>query len=168
MTLEVICRTPEDTLAVGDVIGRLATPGLLVTLQGPLGAGKTVLAKGIARGLGVPEWRYVTSPTFALHNVYRGRLRLHHVDLYRLAGPAEMEGLGLEDVLHGEDVCVIEWPDIFFEELPPERVSVRFRWGAAGERVLVLAARGEMARALVSEAGAVPSVSEGGGSENDV
>lgn len=168
MTLEAVCRGPDDTLALGDVIGRFARPGLLVTLQGPLGAGKTVLTKGIARGLGVPAWRYVTSPTFALHNIYRGRLRLHHVDLYRLAEPAEFEGLGLEDALHGGDVCVIEWPDLFFEELPPERVSVRFRWGAGGERIVTVEARGELARALADEAGAVPIRSVGGGSEDDV
>ncbi|MBE0618203.1 MAG: tRNA (adenosine(37)-N6)-threonylcarbamoyltransferase complex ATPase subunit type 1 TsaE, partial [Proteobacteria bacterium] len=78
------CPDPEDTLTVGEAIGRAAGPGLVVALQGPLGAGKTLLTKGIARGLGVAQWRYVTSPTFAIHNVYQGRwLRLHHLDLYR-------------------------------------------------------------------------------------
>ena len=78
------CRSPGETLAVGETLGRAARPGQVFALQGDLGTGKTLLTKGIAKGLGVPEWRYVTSPTFAMHNIYEGRLRLHHVDLYRL------------------------------------------------------------------------------------
>lgn len=141
---------------MGEAIGAVARPGLVVALQGPLGAGKTVLTKGIARGLGVARWRYVTSPTFALHNVYQGRsLRLHHLDLYRLGGPAELEHLGLEEALHGRDACVIEWPDILLGELPEERVLVRFRWGVSGERVLDVEAGGPIGEAL---AGALESV----------
>lgn len=156
MRREIPSRCPEDTLAVGEAIGAAARPGLVVALQGPLGAGKTVLTKGIARGLGVPRWRYVTSPTFALHNVYQGRsLRLHHLDLYRLGGAAELEHLGLEEALHGRDACVIEWPDILFGELPEDRVLVRFRWGMSGERVLEVEAGGTTGEAL---AGALEAV----------
>jgi len=133
----LVCPAPEDTLAVGEAIGRSAGPGLVVALQGPLGAGKTLLTKGIARGLGVPQWRYVTSPTFAIHNVYQGRsLRLHHLDLYRLGDAAELDQLGLEEALHGSDACVIEWPDILLGDLPQDRLLVRFGWGVSGERVL--------------------------------
>lgn len=130
------CAEPEDTLTAGEAVGRAARPGLVVALQGPLGAGKTVFTKGLARGLGVPAWRYVTSPTFALHNVYQGRLRLHHLDLYRLADAGEFEHLGLEDALYGSDVCVIEWPDCFLDDLPSDRLLIRFEWGKHGERLL--------------------------------
>jgi len=102
-----------------------------------------LLTKGIARGLGVPRWQYVTSPTFALHNVYQGRLRLHHVDLYRLGSAAELEHLGLEEALYGFDACVIEWPDLLLEDLPEEPVLVRFLRGAGEERILEIEAAGE-------------------------
>lgn len=149
MTFEVPSAGADDTLAAGEALGRLARPGLVVLLQGPLGAGKTVFAKGVARGLGVPGWRYVTSPTFALHNVYEGRLRLHHLDLYRLSGAAELEGLGAEEALYGSGVCVLEWPDLFFEDLPPDRLIVRFRWtGPEGGRSLVFESEGPGSGAL--------------------
>lgn len=148
MSARITCETPEDTLAFGDALGRAARPGLVVVLQGALGAGKTVLAKGMARGLGVAEWRYVTSPTFAIHNVYEGRLRLHHLDLYRLGDAAELEGAGLEEVLYGRDICVIEWPDSFFESLPSDRLLVRFEWGPSGARLLQTEPSGDVSRAV--------------------
>lgn len=149
MKREVHCPSPEFTLAVGDAIGRAASPGLVVALHGPLGAGKTLLTKGIARGLGVRQWQYVTSPTFAIHNVYQGRrLRLHHLDLYRLSDAADLEQLGLEEALHGPDACVIEWPDILLQDLPEQRVSVRFHRGGTGERILEIEAEGLAGQAL--------------------
>jgi len=158
---EVHCRDPEATLEVGDALGRAARPGTVFALYGPLGAGKTLLTKGIARGLGVPRWRYVTSPTFALHNVYQGRLRLHHVDLYRLGAEAELEHLGLEEALYGFDACVIEWPDILREELPAERVCVRFLRVEGEERILEIEAIGEVADAVLRELEASPGDTAG-------
>lgn len=151
MSLEISCRDPECTLAVGEAIGRAARPGLVVGLQGPLGAGKTVFTKGIAKGLGVREWRYVTSPTFAIHNVYRGRLRLHHLDLYRLSDSGELENLGLDDCLYGFDVCVIEWPDLFHGDLPSDRILVFFRWGSSGDRILTMESSGAASDAVLDE-----------------
>ena len=159
MRLAVLSRSAEDTLAVGDAIGRAARPGLVVALQGDLGAGKTVLAKGVARGLGVARWRYVSSPTFTLHNVYRGRLALHHLDLYRMGDEVDLEGSGLGEVLYGPDVCVIEWPDRFFAGLPEDRLTVRLEWGAGGEgRTLDLTASGPVSRGVL---GAVPGRLQG-------
>ncbi|MDW7709071.1 MAG: tRNA (adenosine(37)-N6)-threonylcarbamoyltransferase complex ATPase subunit type 1 TsaE [Deferrisomatales bacterium] len=155
MKKEVACPSPDHTLAVGEAIGRALGPGGVIALEGPLGAGKTLLTKGIARGLGVREWRYVTSPTFAIHNVYQGRLRLHHLDLYRLGGALELEQLGLEEALHGADACVIEWPDILLQELPQERVDVRFRWGEDGGRILEIEAGGPVGETLSVELEAV-------------
>lgn len=151
MTFAVIAPGPADTLAIGDALGRLAPPGTVVTLQGPLGAGKTAFAKGVARGLGVPGWRYVTSPTYALHNEYQGRLTLHHLDLYRLAGPGDLEDLGLEEALYGSDLCVLEWPDRCFEDLPPDRLQVRFEGEPAGGRVLEFQSIGPGSAELASE-----------------
>ncbi len=159
MRLVVLSRSAEDTLAVGEAVGRAARPGLVVALQGDLGAGKTVLTKGVARGLGVARWRYVSSPTFTLHNVYRGRLVLHHVDLYRMGGEGDLEGAGLVEVLYGPGVCVIEWPDRFFAGLPEDRLTVRFEWGAGDKgRTLELTASGPVSRGVL---GAVPGRLQG-------
>ena len=151
MTLEVLCPSPDDTMALGRALGRVVRPGAVIALQGPLGAGKTLFTKGVAQGLDVPGWQYVTSPTFAIHNVYRGRLKLHHLDLYRLGSSGELEDLGLDDALYGSDVCVLEWPDLFFEDLPRDRVQVQFSWGSSDSRLLRFEARGSESRALIED-----------------
>ena len=97
-----------ETAALGRRLGRRLRAGATVLLEGPLGAGKTAFARGLAEGLGAdPE--DVSSPTFAIVQEYRGRLRLQHVDLYRL-DPAEVDDLGLEDLMDGA-VLAVEWPD---------------------------------------------------------
>lgn len=136
MKLSLTTRSPEETEALGETLGRVAVPGTVVALQGPLGAGKTVFTKGIAKGLQVPTPRYVSSPTFTIHKVYQGRLTLHHLDLYRLAGGSELEDLGLEDALGGSGVCVIEWPDVFFDMIPQDRILVRLSVVSPEERRL--------------------------------
>ncbi|MBI5388664.1 MAG: tRNA (adenosine(37)-N6)-threonylcarbamoyltransferase complex ATPase subunit type 1 TsaE [Verrucomicrobia bacterium] len=102
-------RSPEETLALGEAWGRAATRGLVIGLSGELGAGKTQLVKGVARGLGITA--RVTSPSFALVNVYReGRLPLFHLDLYRLDTPEQIIAAGLEEYLFNPDgVAVVEW-----------------------------------------------------------
>ena len=149
--VEFTCPAPEDTLALGDALGHAARPGLTVLLQGPLGAGKTLLTKGIARGLGIPGWRYVTSPTFAIHNQYEGRLTLHHLDLYRLGDAVELEGVGVEEFLYGRDICVVEWPDSFLAALPSDRLWVRISGDAEGDRLLRLHSDGDTAAAVLAE-----------------
>jgi tRNA threonylcarbamoyladenosine biosynthesis protein TsaE len=133
---------------VGEKLGRVAVRGLIVALQGPLGAGKTVFTKGIARGLDVPVPRYVSSPTFTIHKLYQGRLTLHHLDLYRLTGAGQLEDLGLEDALGGSGVCVIEWPDSFFEVIPHDRLVVRFLLDSPEERSLEIEASGPRSAAV--------------------
>ena len=102
--------TAEETRRVGQTIGEVAAPGDIYLLTGPLGAGKTCLTQGIARGLGVPG--HARSPTFVLVTRYRGRLTIHHADLYRIDHPAEAWDLGLEDIMSaGEEVLVVKWAD---------------------------------------------------------
>ena len=100
---------------LGKRLGRALAPGDLVYLSGELGAGKTTLARGIARGLGY-EGR-VNSPTFTLMNVYQGRCPIYHFDFYRLS-EEELDDLGLEDYLGGEGICLIEWPAAGEKALP--------------------------------------------------
>ena len=157
--MKVILNSPEETLALGETAGSSAFPGLLVALQGALGAGKTLLTKGIAKGLEIESWRYVTSPTFAIHNTYVGRLRLHHFDLYRLQDKWALEDLGFDEILNGSDdepgVCVIEWPELFFELLPSDRLDVKFGWDenapSQDRRILEISATGKAAETVISE-----------------
>jgi len=111
-----ISRSPGDTEALGEQLGRQAQPGWLIGLTGGLGAGKTVLAAGLARGLGVTA--RVQSPTFVLVNEYPGgRLPLFHVDLYRLATRADIIAAGLEPYLERPaGVAVVEWMERWLEE----------------------------------------------------
>jgi tRNA threonylcarbamoyladenosine biosynthesis protein TsaE len=105
-----ISHSPEETEALGERLGRAARQGLVLALSGDLGAGKTQLVKGIARGLGVTA--RVHSPTFTLVNEYGGgRLRLFHLDLYRLETPAQMLSAGIEEFLTPDGVAVIEWAE---------------------------------------------------------
>lgn len=99
--------SPEATLAIGERIGATLAPGSIVLLRGPLGSGKTVLAKGIARSLGVAD--EIISPTYTIVADYPGRIPLAHVDLYRIEGAAQLEGLGLDELLAGPNVTVVEW-----------------------------------------------------------
>lgn len=105
----LISRSPEETFSLGEKWGREAQHGLVIGLTGDLGAGKTQLVKGLARGLGVTA--RITSPSFALVNEYReGRLPLFHLDLYRLDTPEQIIGAGLEHYLFEPDgVAVVEW-----------------------------------------------------------
>lgn len=105
-----ISKSPSDTWDVGDYIGVNAKKGDIYLLSGELGAGKTQLVKGIARGMGVPEWQYVVSPSFTLMNIYEGsRFDLCHVDLYRIEG-SEAEDLQIEEFLV-RGIVVVEWPE---------------------------------------------------------
>lgn len=103
--------------ALGEALGRAARPGCVAALVGDLGAGKTTLAQGVGRGLGIVA--PVVSPTFGLvHELEGGRLTLLHADLYRLDDPSEAEGLGLEERLEDELVGLVEWPGRAPEVLP--------------------------------------------------
>lgn len=107
----------DETIAVGARMAGELKRGTVLALHGELGAGKTALVKGFARGLGITQ--EVTSPTFTLIHEYRGgRLPLYHVDLYRLESPEQALGIGLEDYLPGDGVTVIEWPERLRDLLP--------------------------------------------------
>ena len=134
MTARIIIHTVTagGTRRLGQLIGEAARPGDVYLLTGPLGAGKTCLTQGIARGLGVDG--YARSPTFVLATRYRGRLTLHHADLYRIDHPAEAWDLGLEDVMSaGEDVLVVEWADRAAAIFPADALWIDLDY-AAGDR----------------------------------
>jgi tRNA threonylcarbamoyladenosine biosynthesis protein TsaE len=109
------------TIDAGRTLGRRLSPGAVVLLEGPLGAGKTAFVRGLAEGLGC-DGEDVSSPTFTIVQEYRGRVTLQHVDLYRL-GPAEVDDLALEDLMTGT-VIAVEWPDRW-RDPPGDAIAVR-------------------------------------------
>ena len=114
---------PEETFALGQKIGRAATPGQVYTLTGDLGVGKTVFTQGVASGLGITE--PVISPTFTIVQVYEeGRLPFYHFDVYRIGDIEEMEEIGYDDYFFGEGICLIEWAELIEEILPENRISI--------------------------------------------
>ncbi|HWR40018.1 MAG TPA: tRNA (adenosine(37)-N6)-threonylcarbamoyltransferase complex ATPase subunit type 1 TsaE [Patescibacteria group bacterium] len=142
--------SPEETFALGQLLGQGLKSGDVVCLTGDLGAGKTLLTQGIANGLEVDG--PVTSPTFTILNVYEGRGELYHFDLYRLDYPGELLDIGFEEYVGGTGVAVIEWPDKFPEQMPREAVFLEIcRNEQDEERLIRLEARGERYRPLLEE-----------------
>ena len=114
----------KDTFEFGKQLGEKAEPGTVICLDGDLGTGKTVIAKGIAAGLGIKE--PVSSPTFTVIKEYtEGRLPFYHFDVYRIEDPLEMEEIGYEDYFYGNGVTVIEWSDMIKELIPEKAMKIR-------------------------------------------
>ena len=111
-----------ETLNLGRELGRAAKAGDIYLLEGDLGVGKTVFAKGVAAGLDIDE--PVVSPTFTIVHEYEGRLPLYHFDVYRIADPDEMYEIGFDEYLYGEGVCLIEWPSQVEELIPETAVKI--------------------------------------------
>lgn len=113
----------EETYQLGVRLARLLGPGRAVSLEGDLGAGKTALVKGIAKGLGVRDT--ITSPTFTLVNTYEGDVTLHHFDVYRIDDPEELYEIGWEEYFNPNDVCIVEWGDRVPQMLPADVMRIR-------------------------------------------
>ena len=131
----------DQTLALAETLGALFRPGDVVVLAGDLGSGKTTFAKGVGRALGVDE--PVVSPTFTIVRQYEGRLPLVHVDVYRLDHLQELHDLGLEELIDGDAVTLVEWGDMVAAYLPAERLDIRLELGAGDDdRVVTVTPRG--------------------------
>ncbi|MDH3975835.1 MAG: tRNA (adenosine(37)-N6)-threonylcarbamoyltransferase complex ATPase subunit type 1 TsaE [Deltaproteobacteria bacterium] len=142
-SLEFILKDVEETIALGERLGTFVKSGQVVALIGELGAGKTTLAKAIARGLGVADDVIVSSPSYTLVNEYDGRFPLYHFDLYRLEGAHDIHDLGYDEYLEGEGVSLLEWADIAPELLPKEHLEIRMEIINDKERKMTLKARGK-------------------------
>jgi tRNA threonylcarbamoyladenosine biosynthesis protein TsaE len=132
----MILKDTKATEQFGREFAEDLRPGSVVALIGPLGAGKTTLAKSIARGLGVTET--LTSPTFTIVQEYEsGRLPLYHFDVYRVSDADELFEMGFEEYLNGKGVCLIEWADLIEDMLPSRTITLRLGYGEKeNERVL--------------------------------
>jgi tRNA threonylcarbamoyladenosine biosynthesis protein TsaE len=151
-TLDFVSNSLEQTVRLGVRLGELLEPGDLVCLSGELGAGKTVLARGIGRGWGASQ--RVTSPTFTLVNQYP-RLRdgclLYHVDGYRLESAGDIATVGIEDLLDGSGAMMIEWPERLETLLPPDRLWIEMSYVNETRRSLRFSAEGKRSAELLKQ-----------------
>ena len=139
MEITIFVENLEATLSLGKKLGELLQPGMLITLDGDLGAGKTTFTKGIGQGLQIK--RVINSPTFTILKQYRGRLQLSHFDAYRLEG--QDNDLGFEEIFDSDDVCVVEWPEFISDILPEKRLEIQINKIDENARKFVLKAIGK-------------------------
>ena len=132
----------RETLHLGKSIGRCAAAGDIICLFGSLGSGKTVLAKGIAEGLGIQK-HDVLSPTFVLMRQYDGRLAMYHFDLYRLQDISQVRDLGYEEYFFDNGVTVIEWPERLGSLMPDSYLKITLDVAGKSRRLITIAAKGQ-------------------------
>lgn len=137
--LEVVSHSPADTMQLGEELARDLPSPCVVLLEGELGAGKTTLVKGIVRGLGVAREEEVTSPSFALVHEYGSGGKVYHIDLYRVESSQELSTLGLDDMLLGSSVVLIEWGEKLGDYSGNQ--TLRIRLEHAGDDVRTIAIR---------------------------
>lgn len=113
----------QSTYELAASIAKNAEKSEIYTLSGDLGAGKTVFAQGFASGLGVTG--HVVSPTFSILNIYEAKLPLYHFDMYRIEDLAELVNIGHEEYFYGEGICLIEWPEMIIDEIPPQAINIK-------------------------------------------
>jgi tRNA threonylcarbamoyladenosine biosynthesis protein TsaE len=152
-TSTIVSGSVQETLDLGRRLGRSLAPGAVLALIGPLGGGKTQLAKGIAQGCGVPESVIVSSPTFVLVHEYPGRLPVFHLDAYRLSGPADLAALGFDEMIDGGGAVLVEWADRVEACLPADHLRIEIDIAGEAERHIRLTAAGPHATALMAAGG---------------
>ena len=130
------CKTVEETEQLGFLIGSSIKSIALISLRGSLGAGKTVIAKGIARALGITE--AIVSPTFTIIQEYSGTRPLIHMDLYRIEGIDDFEGIGGEELLYQNGITLIEWSEKIDEILPSSTIYVSIEIEKDGQRIITI------------------------------
>lgn len=137
--LKFYTNSREETISLGEKLGKLAKPDMVFLLQGDLGAGKTTLTQGIAKGLEIKK--NVTSPTFTIQKLYQGRLTLNHIDAYRLEGLHQ--DLGFEEYLYDGGLTVIEWSQFIPDLIPDEYLTITIHYLEEDQRKFVFEAKGK-------------------------
>ena len=126
--MKYLTNSPEQTLGLGVKFGKTLKSGTVVALIGELGTGKTIFTKGIAKALGVKDYKYVNSPSFVILKEYKSKKTpLYHFDLYRLKSSQDLDTVGYEEYFYSKGVSVVEWADRAMDVLPERYISVRFK-----------------------------------------
>lgn len=131
-----VTHSAEETIQLGKKIGSMLQPGAIIAMEGNLAVGKTTITKGIAESLGIEET--ITSPTFTLISEYEGKMPLYHMDVYRLDSCEDFINLGVEDLMYGDGVSIIEWSERVREELPKSTITLRLEIRGDGGRDITL------------------------------
>lgn len=139
----------SETLSIGRLLASKFRAGDIILLSGSLGAGKTVLAKGIAQGLGIDKHN-VVSPTFVLLRIYKGKHYLNHFDFYRIKDAKEILGLGYEEYFYSDAVTLIEWPERLKFLLPREFLKIKLTLKGQKMRLVKFIARGARYKKLIA------------------
>lgn len=154
--LKIISHSETETLNLGARLVRLLKPGGIVCLFGTLGAGKTILVKGMAKGLGISK-DAVVSPSFVLIREYLpvgqagSRMPLYHLDLFRLTNPKDILNLGYEEYVYAQGICAIEWAGRLSGLLPAEFLKVELEVKGKTRRMIKLIANGEQYRKILKD-----------------
>ena len=152
--LKIISRSETETMNLGARLVRCLKPGMIVCLFGVLGAGKTILVKGMADGLGISK-DTVISPSFVLIREYlparksRSSMPLYHLDLFRLNNPKDILGLGYEEYINVQGICVIEWAQRMAQLLPAEYLKIELEVKGKTRRLIKLIANGKQYRMIL-------------------
>ena len=147
--MKIIANNLKDTEKLGRIIAKCAEKGTVICLDGELGAGKTSLARFIAKELGVKD--YIVSPTFTIIKEYEGRLPFYHMDVYRIDSEDDMYDLGYDEYIYSEGVTVIEWSKLIEGILPDERIKIEIKRINDTKREINIDGKGFIFEKLVSE-----------------
>ena len=153
--LTAITNSERDTEKLGEILGRTLKRGSVIGLCGEIGAGKTCMTRGIARGTGMETGDSIDSPTFVIVSEHMGRIRLCHVDLYRVESYGELYDMGMDETLESGAVCVVEWADRFPAIMPENTVWVDIRVEGKRRRRISISARRKKIRVVMEMAGGV-------------
>lgn len=148
--MEIKLNGLKDTEEFGIRLGKLLKPGDIVCLNGDLGAGKTTMTQSIGVGLDIDE--YITSPTFALINLYKGRMVVYHFDVYRLENVDELYDLGFDEYFYGNGVCIIEWAEKIEKLIPVDRIVIDIKKNThLDDRILHISGHGNRYEEIIKE-----------------
>lgn len=136
MAKEIITHSEQETFDWAWALGEGARKGDVFALYGGLGTGKTIIAKGLAKGIGIDE--EITSPTFLLLEIYNGATEFYHFDLYRIGKPEELDALNFDDYWEGNGVSVIEWAENAGDRIPKKAVKIKLEWLGDNKRRIVI------------------------------
>ena len=147
---KILLKGLKSTEDFGIKLGNILKSGDILSLNGDLGAGKTTLTKSIGRGLGVEE--YITSPTFALINEYKGRVPVYHFDVYRLEDIESLYDLGFEEYFYSEGVTIVEWGEKIIDFLPEYTINIYIERGEElDERIVTISGNGDRVQEVIKE-----------------